>query len=326
MRILVTGAASPLGRVVVQLLGARGHRVVGLARRVSGIKVLEKLGADPFRGDVRRKDHVARAIAGCDAVIHLAGFFDFWEPTPGTYESVNVGAVRQVIAAARAAGARRFVLCSSAITIGEAAGTHGDEATRHRGRTVTALEASKLEAEQLALRSRGRGLEVVVVNPGLVVAPGDPGWVGRLIGDTVLGRRPLSAHAPLGWVWVEDAAQGIARAVEHGEDGARYILCGDTFSSHRFLSRIAASADARPPRAMHNGLVMAEAALRTAMARPLGRRPGVALDEARFLTTGFEVSGSRASEELELEYTPAARWLPAVARAYRMKPLPARSA
>jgi nucleoside-diphosphate-sugar epimerase len=318
MRILVTGAASPLGRVVVQQLAARGHRVVGLARRLSGVKLLERLGADPFRGDVRRPDHIARAIVGCDAVVHLAGFFDFWEPTPGTYDSVNVDGVRQALAASRAAGVKRFILVSSAITIPDAAGARAGHAT--------ALERSKLAAEQLALRARRNGLEVVLVNPGLVVAPGDPGWLGRLIGAAVRGRRPLVGHAPLGWVWVEDAAEGIARAVDAGDDGERYVLCGDTFSSHKLLSHIAASANARPPRAMPAGLAMAEAALRTAVARPLGRRPRVALDEARFLTTGFEVSGTQARDELDFEYTPASRWVPAVARAYRLKPVPARTA
>ena len=197
MRILVTGAASPLGRVVVQQLAARGHRVVGLARRLSGIKVLQKLGADPFRGDVRRPDHVARAVAGCDTVVHLAGFFDFWEPTPGTYDSVNVDGVRQALAAARAAAVKRFVLVSSAITVTEAAGRYGNAGGRERAVRSTALERSKLAAEQLAMRARRNGLEVVLVNPGLVVAPGDPGWLGRLIGATVSGQRPLAAHAPL---------------------------------------------------------------------------------------------------------------------------------
>jgi nucleoside-diphosphate-sugar epimerase len=326
MKILVTGAASPLGRIVVQLLRSRGHRVAGLARRLSGIKLLEKLGAEAFRGDVRRPDHVARAIVDCDAVIHLAGFFDFWEPTPGTYDSVNVGGVRQVLAGAKAAGARRVVLCSSAITIGESSGSLGDESTSHRGHTITRLEKSKLEAERLALKARARGLEVVVVNPGVVVAPGDPGWLGRLIGATVRGRRPLAAHAPIGWVWVEDAANGIVRAVEQGDDGARYILCGDTFSSHKLLSRIAATAHSRGPRAMPSHLVLAEAALRTAMAKPLGKRPSVAFDEAKFLTTGFEVRGTRARDELEVEYTPASRWLPMVARAYQLRPPPMRGA
>src|SRR3712207_409785 len=133
MRIVVTGAASPLGRAVVAELAQRGHRAVGVVRRLSGVKLMENLGAEPFSGDVRRPDAVARVMAGADAVYHLAGFFDFWEPAPGVYDSVNVGATRNVLAAALLSKVRRVVLCSSAITIGEEPGATGDEFSTHRG-------------------------------------------------------------------------------------------------------------------------------------------------------------------------------------------------
>src|SRR5215207_2471981 len=164
MRIVVTGAASPLGRAVVAELVAQGHRAVGVVRRLSGVKQMENLGAEPFVGDVRKPEAVARALHGADAVYHLAGYFDFWEPASGTYDSVNVGATRNVLAAALLSKVDRVLLCSSAITIGEEAGTTGDEFSRHRGHTRTRLEQSKLEAERLALRTRKRGVEVVVAN------------------------------------------------------------------------------------------------------------------------------------------------------------------
>src|SRR5918997_2498236 len=173
MRIVVTGAASPLGRAVIAELVQRGHRAVGVVRRLSGVKLMENLGAEPFTGDVRKPDVVARSMAGADAVYHLAGFFDFWEPTAGVYDSVNVGATRNVMAASLLANVRRVVLCSSALTIGEEPGATGDEFTTHRGHTFTRLEQSKLEAERLAFRTRKRGVEVVTVNPGVVVAPRD---------------------------------------------------------------------------------------------------------------------------------------------------------
>ena len=119
MRIVVTGAASPLGRAVIAELVQRGHRAVGVVRRVSGVKLMENLGAEPFAGDVRKPDAVARAMVGADAVYHLAGFFDFWEPSSGVYDAVNVGATRNVLAAALLAKVKRVVLCSSALTIGE---------------------------------------------------------------------------------------------------------------------------------------------------------------------------------------------------------------
>jgi|SRR5215208_3726110 len=316
MRIVVTGAASPLGRAVVAELQKRGHRAVGIVRRLNGVKQMENLGAEPFTGDVRRPEVVARAMEGADAVYHLAGYFDFWEPAPGIYESVNVGATRNVLAAALLAKVKRVLLCSSAITIGEENGAVGDEFSRHRGHTRTRLEESKLEAERLALRTRKRGVEVVVVNPGIVVAPRDSGWTGMLLRNTVTGRRPLASEAPLSWVWVEDAANGIVRAGEVGADGARYILSGEVMSSRRFLGMVAASVGAPPPRALSPRLTMAEAALATALARTTKRRPALALDEARFLTQGFKVDGSFAEHELGIEYTPASRYIPGLARDY----------
>ena len=316
MKIVVTGAASPLGRAVVDRLVHGGHGVVGIVRRLSGVKQMERLGAQWIMADVRKPEPVAKALAGADIVLHLAGFFDFWEPRDGVYESVNVGATRNVLAAALVSGVRRVVVCSSAITIGEPSGTMGDEFSRHRGHTRTALERSKLEAERLALRVRSRGVEVVIVNPGLVVAPRDPGWVGRLLQNTVAGKRPIANRAPLGWIWVEDAARGIIRAAMVGTDGARYILCGETMSSRKFLQKLAASVGARPPRNVPKQLVLAEAALQSAVALSLHRRPRLSLDEARFLTNGFAVDGTHARHELGIDYTPSSRYIPALAQSY----------
>ena len=316
MRILVTGAASPLGRLVVDRLNKEGHAVVGMVRRVGGVKLMETLGAEAVLGDPRSNDDVLRAIDHCEMVIHLASYFDFWEPTPGVYESVNVGATRRLVAASIHAGVRRFVLSSSALTIGEARGTVGDEFSRHSGETRTALERSKLEAERLSLRARAKGLEIVVVNPGLIVSPRDPGWLGRWFARAVRGERPVVSDAPMGWVWVEDAAHGMVRAALDGADGARYIFSAETLPLASVVQRVAVKAGAAGPRAISRRIVVAEAALSTALARPLRRRPGLAMDEGRFLATGFKVDGSFAAHELGLEYTSTSMYLPIVAREY----------
>lgn len=316
MRILVTGAAGPLGRHVVTRLLKDGHAVVGMVRRLGGVRLMESLGAEAALGDPRTAAELAKAAEYCEVIIHLAGYFDFWEPAAGTFESVNVGTTRNVLAAALHRGARRAVVCSSALTIGEPEGSVGDEFSKHRGHTRTAFERSKLEAERLALKARQRGLEVVVVNPGLIVSPRDPGWLGRLFVRTVRGERPLVTAAPMGWVWVEDAAAGVVRAAIDGADGARYIFSAETLPMRSVMQRVAASTGVAAPRLLSPGLAFAEATLATAIAKPLGRRPRLAIDEARFLRSGFTVDGSFASHELGIEYTPTSHYLPLVARDY----------
>jgi dihydroflavonol-4-reductase len=317
MRAFITGAASPLGRALVTALVRRGHRVVGQVRRRSGLALLKNLGAEPVLASLADSDKLMKGMRGCDAVYHVATFFDLWARSDATFEAVNVEGAKNVIAAAIVAKVPRLVFASSAATIGEAPGDVGHEWTSHRGHTLTAFERSKLTAERAALKLREKGIEIVIVNPALVVAPGDTGWTGRLIAGAVSGRRWFASEAPMGWVWVGDAAAGLVLAHEKGKNGERYILCGDTMSPRDFLGRIARIAGVLPPFALPRSLAFGGAALSTALATPFGRRPRISMDEARFATRGFRVDGSFATTELGLTYTPIGKYLPQVVQSYR---------
>ena len=180
MRIFVTGAAGPLGRALTAALRRRGDAVVGQVRRRSGVDVLRNLGAEPVMSDLTRARLLAEAMSDCDMAIHVAQFFDFWAPHSSSFHSVNVYGAENVMNAALEARIRRVVFVSSSLTIGEQPGYWGTEHTVHRGYTITAYERSKVTAERAVLRYRSKGIEVVVVNPALVISPGDPGWIGRL--------------------------------------------------------------------------------------------------------------------------------------------------
>jgi dihydroflavonol-4-reductase len=317
MRAFVTGAASPLGRALVSVLTRRGDRVVGQVRRLNGVERMRRLGAEPLVTDLTQPDVLRRAMEGCQVVFHLAGYFDFWSKDETIFEAVNVEALKNTIAAAIVAKVPRVVYCSSAVTIGEPPGDKGHEWTPHRGYTRTHVERSKLAGERLALKLRAKGIEVVVANPGLVVAPGDTGWVGRFFAEGVAGRRHFATEQPMGWVWVNDAAAGLIKVQEHGKDGERYILCGDTLSPREMLERVAMIAGSNPPLALPPWLALTGAAASSMLARPFGRRPRVSMDEARFTSTGFRVDGSHVTTHLGLHYTPLGSYLPPVVHSYR---------
>lgn len=317
MRIFVTGAASPLGRALVETLLRRGHAVVGQVRRLAGVPLLEKLGAEPVVADVRRPHDRVAAMQGCQGVFHLARFFDFWSADESVYDSVNVDGTRHAIGAAILAGVPRFVFCSSALAIGDGGDGAATESTGNASDSEIALIRSQVAAERFVQRSRAKGIEVVTVNPALVVAPRDQGWVGRQIAGCVAGRRHFASDQPAGWVWVGDVAAGLVRAFERGKDGERYILSGETLSPRQFLKRVARNsgraAPAPLPPAVANGVAM----IATALAAPLGARPRLSRDEARFAAAGFRVDGDHAAHELGMEYTPMFRYLPGLVRSYQ---------
>ncbi|HSC30976.1 MAG TPA: NAD-dependent epimerase/dehydratase family protein [Gemmatimonadaceae bacterium] len=317
MRVFLTGAAGPLGRALTEVFRERGDAVVGQVRRRSGIGVLRKLGAEPVMSDLMRARLLADAMQGCDLVVHVAQFFDFWAPQVSTFHAVNVYGAENTLAAALEARVPRVVYVSSSLTIGEQPGFWGTERTVHRGYTHTAYERSKLTAEQAVLRYRAKGVEVIVVNPGLIVAAGDSGWLGRMVYDFVTGKRRRTGDAPMGWIWARDAATGIALAADKGHSGSRYILNAETMSTHEFMSRVAKVSGKSAPGVMPNWITTTTATFSTAAASLFGGRPRLSLDEARFATSGFRVDGSHACAALGLEYTPMSRYLPNIISSYR---------
>ncbi|HEX8849929.1 MAG TPA: NAD-dependent epimerase/dehydratase family protein [Gemmatimonadaceae bacterium] len=317
MRVFVTGAASPLGRALVSALKRRGDHVIGLVRRRGGLQVLKNLGAEAVLGDVRRSESLARQMAGCDAVFHVAGFFDFWARDVRTFDSVNVGGTKNTIAAAVVAKVPRLIHVSSALAIGEPRGETGYEWTRHRGETRSEFERSKLEAERLAMRLRGKGIEIVVVEPSLVLAQSDMGWIGRVMTRAVTGGPRFATDAPMSWVTAEDAAQGLIAALDRGKNGERYILSSERMSMRQMMDRVAQLTGRRASRKWTPRQLETVAAISEMVATPFGKRPILAPDEARFLMNGLRVDGGYARTEIGVKYTPIASVLPAIVQSYQ---------
>jgi UDP-N-acetylglucosamine/UDP-N-acetyl-alpha-D-glucosaminouronate 4-epimerase len=122
MTVLVTGGAGFIGSHVVDRLLAAGREVRVLDNLSSGRR--ENLAGAPeaelVEGDVRDREAVAGAMAGCEAVVHLAALVSVPESIadPLGSHAINVGGTLNVLLEAHAAGARRVVFASSAAVYG----------------------------------------------------------------------------------------------------------------------------------------------------------------------------------------------------------------
>ncbi|HUW16675.1 MAG TPA: NAD-dependent epimerase/dehydratase family protein [Actinomycetes bacterium] len=214
MKVLVTGASGMLGAATARALVTAGHTVTVLQRRASGLGVAE------VRGDITDDGVVRWACTGQDAVVHLAARVTLtgsWED----FERVNVGGTRTVLAAARAAGATRFIHVSSpsvahsgSALVGVAAGPADPDAARgHYAR-------SKAVAERMALAAGAGDFAVVAVRPHLVWGPGDTQLVGRVVERARTGRLMLvgGGGALIDSTYVDNAADALVASLHRIED------------------------------------------------------------------------------------------------------------
>src|SRR6266478_6441728 len=221
---LVTGATGFIGWHVARKLLARGHTVRALVR--PGSKVRE-LDVEEVTGDLRDRESLERAVAGCGLVFHVAADYRLWAKDSSELYRSNVDGTRNLLSAARSAGVERFVYTSTVGCIGIPKDREGDEEQPvSLEDMVGAYKRSKFQAEQVALEFAGSGFPVVIVNPTAPIGDHDfkPTPTGKIIVDFLRNAMPAYLDTGLNLVDARDTAEGHLLACERGKPGERYIL------------------------------------------------------------------------------------------------------
>ena len=248
MKVLVTGASGLLGRAVATELIGAGHEVRCFQRRPSGVT-----GAEDALGSVTDADAVARAVSGCDAIVHLAAKVSL-AGDAAEFERVNVQGTRNILDAARAAGVFRVVHVSSPSVAHSGASIVGDDALPADPEGARGNYArTKAEAEVLALAADSPDLRVVAVRPHLVWGPGDTQLVERVVERARRGRLPLldAGAALIDSTYIDNAASAISAALSRIDDihGNSYVVTnGEPRPVAELLAGICAAAGVAAPR------------------------------------------------------------------------------
>ena len=304
MTTLVTGGTGYLGSALVRQLVERGEKVRVLARPTSNTQHLEELGVDIARGDILDPATLPGALHNCDVLYHAAALYDLWGLDANDLMRTECDGTRNVLEAAQQAQLDRIVYTSTAVAIGERKNHVGDETTQHRGYFLSAYERAKFEADRIVQTYIDQGLPIVTVNPAGIYGPGDLKPTGRTVVDLLNGRVPALFTGATSIVYLDDAARGHLLAAAKGRIGQRYILSAHTASLKDLGREIGRLGGVRVPFTIPAAMASPYAFAGEWLARFTKRPPVLSRDTFRLVAHGFRVDGSRAKDELGLEYTP----------------------
>jgi NADH dehydrogenase len=222
--ILVTGATGFIGQRIVHELRAQGKDVRCLVRKPAKAATLRSWGCEVVQGDVTDAASLKRAAAGCDAVVHLVSII---AGSRSDFERVMTRGTESLVAAAKDAGVRRFVLMS-ALGVSE------------ETRALTPYYAAKWEMEATLQAS---GLEHVIFRPSFVFGRGGGALqqflrIARLAPVTPIVGPGTQRIQP---IWVEDVAAYFAKSIDEPAAANRTFELGgpDQVTWNELYERIA---------------------------------------------------------------------------------------
>ncbi len=242
MRVFITGATGFVGGHVARAYAAEGASLRLLTRQTSRLDSLSGIDAETVMGDLREPEKLRSALAGCDALVHVAADYRLWVRDPKQMYAANVDGTRELLKIAREVGVPRVVYTSSVATMGfKSDGSIVNEDTPVAlADMIGHYKRSKFMGEQEAIHAAQTGQHVMVLNPTTPIGPGDakPTPTGRIIVDFLNKKFPAYVDTGLNLVDVAEVARMHVVALERGTPGERYILGGENLTLKQILDRM----------------------------------------------------------------------------------------
>jgi len=241
--ILVTGATGFLGGHLIRTLVARGSGPVRAMQSSAPPAWLTALGVEVVRGSVTSAEDVARALVGVDRVYHLAGQVSMKPADAHRMYQIHVDGTRVLCRAAAEVGVRRMVMSSTSGTIAVSKRPDAglDESSPPPVELIARWPyyASKLYQEEAARRACRDKVELVMLNPSLLLGPGDDRLSSTRTVLQFLGREiAMTPPGGLNFVDVRDVAEAFLTAMERGTPGERYLLGAVNWTFSEYFGRL----------------------------------------------------------------------------------------
>ena len=267
--VLITGATGFLGSHLSCLLLKQGYRVVALRRNPNSEGLFKRVhefyqlpsSYQPtwITGDILNVDDIIPALDGVSVVFHCAALVSFAKKDKQRLLENNVVGTRNVVNACLKTGVKQFVYASSVAALGRATGDD-DPITENsvwvESKYNSRYAISKYLAEQEVWRGQEEGLQITMVNPGIILGFGDGSSGSNEIYHMIQKGQPVYPVGSNGFVGVEDVAKMMLFLFEDNHWGKRFLCVAETIEYKKLFFQLCEAMGQKPPRIALDGGVL----------------------------------------------------------------------
>lgn len=247
------------------------------------------------------------ALSGVDYVYHCAAVVSFMPDDRHMMLKANVEGTANLVNVALTNGVKKFCHCSSVAALGSPdKGSQVDESLVWKTSKNNSWYAiSKYGSEREVWRASEEGLPVVIVNPTVVIGPGDPGRSSAQLYQSVKNGMKFYTSGVTGFVDARDVATAMVTLTESDIINKRFILNSEDLSYKELFSLFAYYSGSNPPK-YRAGRFLSELAWRLEKARSFmtGQKPLLSKETARNANIKRCFSNEKIKNAIGIEFRP----------------------
>jgi dihydroflavonol-4-reductase len=295
----VTGGTGFVGLNLVKELMFRGWDVTALHRPSSDLKLLKRFRPKLAVGALGDPASLMAALPqGTDTIFHVAGNTNMWRGGNLQQTRDNVEGTKNIVDAALAKGVRRLIVTSSISAYGPVEGEITEETPSLAEKSRGNYQRTKWMAEEIARAAVGRGLEVVIMQPGAIIGPYDIGTWSRLFFMVRDGKLPGVPPSSLTFAHVREVVGAHISAADRGQNGGSYLLGGENKTMMQLVSEISALVGKPAPKETSLSMLRIVAVLGDIASRFTGKQPPVTPEMTDSFARNVSTASVKAQREL----------------------------
>jgi dihydroflavonol-4-reductase len=308
--ILVTGASGFLGSELVKQLVANGESVRIIVRPSSDISHLASIKdkIEIMEGDILDVPSLEIAMDGIEKIYHSAAVIGYDDSFYNSMYKCNIEGTANVVNVALTKGIKKLLHVSSIAAIGGKPNDLISEETKcEKNEWTTHYGITKMLAEREVWRAEQEGLEVVMVNPGIILgsSSNENKATMRVFKRIASGKMPFYSNGTNGFIDVRDVAKICIQLMNSPVHSERFILINQNLSFKDYFERIAKRLNVQPPKRALNKTLGNVFLFADWMASTLSRRKRSFTKEIfKVSMEHFEYTNEKIKRQLDYTFIP----------------------